>query len=366
MKIAIIHDYLNQYGGAERVIEAFHEVFPDAPIFTSIFLPEKLPAIFSKMDIRPSFMQRLPFLSRHFKKYLPLYPVAMERFDLNGYNVVLSSSSAFAKGVNVAKGVCHICYCHAPMRFVWEAESYLSQEGFNRFYKALLPVALRRLRDWDLKTIDRVHHYIGVSRYICQKIEQCYRRRADLIYPPVDLSRLSLSEKHDDYFLVVSRLNAYKRIDLVIDAFNRLSLPLVIIGTGPHETKLKKMAKKKITLLGRVSEEELASRLSNCRAFIFPGQEDFGIAPVEAMASGRPVIAYGRGGALETVVDGLTGIFFKRQTTEDLIDAVHRFEKMAFDPQSIRRHAQQFDKEIFKKKIREYVNEKFQAFRRNS
>lgn len=366
MKIAIVHDYLNQYGGAERVIEAFHEVFPDAPIYTSIFLPENLPPVFSRMDIRSSFVQRLPFLSRHFKKYLLLYPIAMERFDLRGYDLILSSSSAFSKGVSVPKGTCHICYCYTPMRFVWDAESYLVQEEFNPFYKVILPLVLWCLRSWDLKTIDRVHHFVGISRHICQKIERLYRRQADLIYPPVDLSRLSLSEKYENYFLVVSRLNAYKRIDLVIDAFNRISLPLVIIGTGPHETKLKRMAKKNITFLGRVSEEMLTRYLSNCRAFIFPGEEDFGIAPVEAMASGRPVIAYERGGALETVTDGLTGIFFKRQTAEDLIDAIHRFEEMAFNPQSIRRHAQQFDKEVFKEKIRSYVNEKFRAFRSNS
>lgn len=363
MKIAIVQDYLNQYGGAERVIEALHEVFPDAPIFTSIFLPENLPAIFSQMDIRPSFMQRLPSLDRHFKKYLLLYPIAIENFDLNGYDVILSSSSAFAKGASVPQGTCHICYCYTPMRFVWETESYLAQEEFNRFYKMILPLALWRLRNWDLKTIDRVHHYIGISRHICRKIGKLYSRQADLIYPPVDLSRFSISEKQDDYFLVVSRLNTYKRIDLVINAFNRLSLPLVIIGTGPHEEKLKNMARKNITFLGRVSDEELAQYLRNCRAFIFPGEEDFGIAPVEAMASGRPVIAYGRGGALETVVDGLTGTFFKRQTTEDLIDAIHRFEKMSFDPQNIRRHAEQFDKEVFKEKIKSYVNEKFQTFR---
>lgn len=366
MKLAIIHDFLNQYGGAEIVVETLHEIFPDAPIYTSIFLPQHLPLIFSKMDIRSSFMQRLPFLDRHFKKYLPLYPIAMEHFDLRGYDVVLSSSSAFAKGVRVPKGACHICYCYTPMRFVWETESYLVHEGLNPFYKTILPPILLHLKNWDLNTIDRVRHYIGISRHICRKIEKLYQRRADLIYPPVDLFRLSISEKHDDYFLVVSRLNAYKRIDLVIDAFNRLSLPLIVIGTGPHEAKLKKMAKKNITFLGRVSEEDLVRYLSNCRAFIFPGQEDFGIAPVEAMASGRPVIAYGQGGALETVVEGITGIFFKRQTAEDLIEAVHRFEKMEFDPQEIRRHAQQFDKEIFKKKIRSYVNEKFQAFRRNS
>lgn len=362
MKIAIIHDYLNQYGGAERVVEALHELFPQAPIFTSIFRPEKLPPLFSAMDVRPSFMQRLPLLDRHFKKYLLLYPSAMERFDLRGYDVLLSSSSAFAKGITVPKGACHICYCYSPMRFVWDSESYLAREKLGPFYKMILPAALSYLKRWDLTTADRVHRFIGISKHICDKIERIYRRRADLIYPPVDLSRFSISGKSEDYFLIVSRLNAYKRIDLVVEAFNRLGLPLVIIGSGPHEPVLRREAKKNIRFLGRVSEEVLAEYLGSCRAFLFPGEEDFGIAPVEAMASGRPVIAYGRGGALETISEGVTGLFFREQTVEALIDAIRRFEERAFDPRTLRAHAEQFDKRIFKEKIQSYLTEKVGAF----
>lgn len=281
----------------------------------------------------------------------------MERFDLRGYDVILSSSSAFAKGIRVPKGVRHVCYCYTPMRFVWEAESYLAKEGLNPLYKIILPGALSYLKRWDLATAARVDRFIGISKHICDRIERVYRRRADLIYPPVDLARFSISDRLENYFLIVSRLNPYKRIDLVVEAFNRLGLPLLIIGSGPHEAVLRKQAKKNITFLGRVSEEALATYLSGCRAFLFPGEEDFGIAPVEAMASGRPVIAYGRGGALETVLEGVTGLFFQKQSPEDLIDAVRRFESMEFDPQKIRAHAGQFGQEIFKAKMRSYLSE---------
>ncbi len=362
MKVAIVHDYLNQYGGAEKVVEALHEVFPDAPVFTSIFLPKRLPPIFSTIDVRPSFMQRLPFLDRHFKKYLPFYPYAIESLDLEGFDLVLSSSSAFAKGACAPEGACHICYCYSPMRFVWDRELYMSQEEFSSFYKLVLPLILSRLEKWDIKAIDRVNYFIGISQHIRKKIKLIYQREADVIYPPVDLSEFYISQRQDDYFMIVSRLNAYKRIDLVIDAFNLLSIPLAIIGTGPHEDALKRRSKKNITFLGMVSQEELAGYLSRCRGLIFPGEEDFGIAPVEAMASGRPVIAFSKGGAKETLLDGVTGLFFNEQTVDSLIEAVNSFNHMEFYADKIRHHAEQFDKEMFKQKIKDYVNEKYDIF----
>lgn len=362
MKIAIVHDYLNQYGGAEKVVEVLHEVFPDAPIFTSIFLPERLPPLFSTLDARPSFIQRFPFLGRHFKKYLLFYPYAIESLDLRGFDLILSSSSAFAKGARAPKGACHICYCYTPMRFVWDKDSYISREEINPFYRLLLPFVLSHLKKWDIKTNERVHYFVGISQHIRNKIKLIYHRDADVIYPPVDLSGFYVSQRQDDYFLIISRLNAYKRIDLVIDAFNLLSLPLLIIGTGPHEEVLKRRSKGNITFLGMVSQEELASYLSRCRGLIFPGEEDFGIAPVEAMASGRPVIAYSKGGARETLLDGVTGLFFNEQTVDSLIEAVNRFNNMEFYTDKIRHHAEQFDKEIFRQKIRNYINEKYDIF----
>jgi glycosyltransferase involved in cell wall biosynthesis len=363
MKVAIVHDYLNQYGGAEKTVEVLHELYPEAPIFTSIFLPGRLPPLFSTMDIRPSFMQKLPFLGRHFKKYLLLYPSAIERFDLKGFDLILSSSSAFAKGVRRPAGACHVSYCYSPMRFAWDLKSYIDKEEFNLLYRWLLPSAVCHLKKWDIGTLDRVDHFIAISRHISRKIKATYQRDAEVIYPPVNLSEFFVSETPDDYFLIVSRLNAYKRIDVAIDTFNQLSLPLLIIGKGPFEKALKEKANKNIHFLGEVSQAELPSYLNRCRAFIFPGEEDFGIAPVEAMASGRPIIAYGKGGALETVSDGVTGLFFRDQTAPSLMEAIHRFMRLEFNSTKIRKHAEQFDKEVFKQKIGAYVAEKVQKCR---
>lgn len=366
MKVAIVHDYLNQYGGAEKVVEVLHGLYPDAPIFTSIFLPQRLPPLFSTLDIRPSFMQKLPFLDRHFKKYLLLYPSAIESFDLSGFDLILSSSSAFAKGARRPQGACHICYCYSPMRFAWDLNGYIQREEISPFYKLILPWAVSRLRRWDIGTLDRVNHFIGISHHIRRKIKENYQRDAEVIYPPVDISQFFISTTHDDYFLIVSRLNAYKRIDVAIDAFNRLSLPLLIAGTGPHEGVLKKMARKNITFLGKVPQKDLPGYLSRCRAFIFPGEEDFGIAPVEAMASGRPVIAYGRGGALETILDGVTGIFFREQTASSLIETIQRFMNLEFDPLKIRQCVLQFETEVFKEKLSAYINRELGRFQSKS
>jgi glycosyltransferase involved in cell wall biosynthesis len=363
MKIAIIQDFLNQYGGAERVIESLKELYPAAPIFTSIFLPKNLPASFGEYEVRTSFMQRLPFMEKHFKNYLLLYQRAIESFDLSGFDTILSSSSAFAKGAIPQKGVCHICYCYSPMRFVWEYQSYIKYEKINPFYKLLLPFAIRHLKKWDLKTIKRVHYFVAISNYVRQKIKAFYGREADIIYPPVKVSFFEVKKKCDDFYLVVSRLNGYKRIDVAIEAFNKLGVPLLVVGTGPLEAHLKGLAAGNISFLGKVSEEDLRDLLSNCKGLIFPGKEDFGIAPVESMASGRPVIAYAAGGALETVLDGITGVFFKRQTPESLYSAVLRFEKISFDPFKIRKHAENFDEEVFKSKISKYIEEKNTEFR---
>lgn len=362
MKLAVVHDYLNQYGGAERVVETLHELYPSAPVFTSIFLPDNLPSSFESYDIRTSFMQKLPFLNKHFKKYLPLYQNAIETFDLSGFDVILSSSSAFAKGVKVPDRVCHICYCYSPMRFVWEYDSYIKHENISNLYRLFLPFVIGRLRRWDLDTVDRVHSYIAISNYVKEKIASCYGRQASVIYPPVNVSRFQVNSKRDNFYLVVSRLNAYKRIDLVLDVFKKLGLPLFVAGSGPMEESLKATASNNIKFLGKVSDQMLTDLYRKCRAFIFPGKEDFGIAPVEAMASGSPVIAFGAGGALETIVDGVTGLYFHEQSPESLFSAVRKFELISWDPLLIRKHAEQFDKDIFKDKMRVFIQEKVRVF----
>ncbi|MEA3493235.1 MAG: glycosyltransferase [Candidatus Margulisiibacteriota bacterium] len=359
MKIAIVHDYLNQFGGAERVISALRELYPDAPIYTSIYDAKRMPDNFREMDIRTSFMQKFPFVFKLFKYYFLFYPLAFESFDLSGYDVILSSSSAFAKGIKKRKGQLHICYCYTPMRFVWRYDDYVGREGYPEFIKKILPIVLGPLKKWDLETVDNVDYFIAISKIIAERIKKTYRRESDIIIPPVECSLFQPSNQAQDYFLVLSRLNAYKRIDLAVKAFNKLDLPLRIIGDGPDKMSLERMANPNIQFLGRVSDRELAENLAECRALIFPGEEDFGIVPVEAMASGRPVIAYRAGGAEETVLDGETGLFFDKQDVDSLVDAIKKFQFMTFDKKKIREWAEGFDKEIFKNKMREFITSKF-------
>ena len=359
MRTALVHDYLNQAGGAERVVECLHEVFPEAPIFTSIYDRDKMPEIFRKMDIRTSFMQCLPLVMKHFKKYLPLFPFAFQSFDLSGYDLILSSSSAWGKGIKKEKGSLHICYCHSPMRFVWMYEDYMEKEEYGPIIRMLLIPVLKWLKKWDLKTSGQVDHFIANSRTTQKRIKLFYGRDSEVIHPPVDTSFFKpYNNKISDYFLVVSRLNPYKHIDLAIEAFNELGYPLYVIGSGPDEKRLKKLAKGNINFLGKLPDDEIVKYYSGCRAFILPGEEDFGLTPVEAQACGRPVIAYRAGGALESVVEGVTGVFFDEQERSSLIDAVREFEMMSFDLKGIRENALKFDKDVFKRKIKEFIDAK--------
>lgn len=367
MKLAIVHDYLNQYGGAERVIEALNEIYKDSPIYTSIYDAERMPATFRKMDIRTSFMQKIPFIKKIFKYCLFLYPKAFQSFDLSGYDIILSSSSAFAKGIKKDKNVLHICYCYTPARFLWDYENYIKKEKKGFLIKFILPLILKRLKKWDLKNNEGVDYFISISENIKNRIKSVYGLESDVIYPPVNINHYNINNSEDGYFLIVSRLNSYKNLDLVIKCFNKLSnLKLKIVGTGPFQNKLKLMAGSNTEFVGRVDEDELVRLYSRCRAFIFPGNEDFGITPIEAQASGKPVIAFKMGGALETIIDKKTGIFFDENTEESFLGAINRFlevEKM-FDKEEIRKNAERFDKEIFKKKINEYVLSKYEDFKK--
>src|SRR3989339_672579 len=377
-KVAIVHDYLNQYGGAERALEAMHEMYPSAPIYTTIYLPENLPRKFRKMDIRPSFMQELPFLREHFKKYLLLYPFAIRSFDLSSYDVVLSSSSAFAKGANTGSAF-HICYCYTPMRFAWRFDDYIKKEQFSPAIKKLLPLIIKFLKIWDLWSSSKVDNFIATSKNIRGRIQDIYNRDAEVIYPPVAPGNYykgiprnytvgnfgaSSNSGPGNYFLLVSRLVPYKRIDIVVKAFNSLGLPLRIIGEGPHRQCLESMANSNVKFLGRVSDEVLVENYSACQAVISPGEEDFGLVPVEAMASGKPVIAYAGGGVLETVTDGISGIFFHEQTPEAVFDAVARFGRIhhVFNSDAIRERALVFDREVFKEKLNGLICEKYEEY----
>ncbi len=362
MKVALVHDYLNQMGGAERVVMALHDIFPDAPIYTSIYDPERVDPAFQRMDIRTSFMQKLPLVTKHHQPYLPLYPFAMERLDLRGYDLVLSSSSAFAKGVITRPETMHICYCHTPMRWCWNYNEYVEREHLGRMARSILPFFITGLRIWDQTSAMRVDHFIANSPIVAERIKKYYRRDAVVIPPPVEAQRFPFdpTTMPEDYFLIVSRLVPYKRVDLAIQACNLLQLPLVIIGGGRDLESLQKMAGPTIRFLGHLSDAEVLHYYTHCRALLFPGEEDFGITPLEAQASGRPVIAYGAGGALASVIDGVTGRFFREQTVESLAAVLSTFNERMFQPESIRNHALEFDTPRFQRRILQFIEAKLQ------
>ncbi|HEY7351017.1 MAG TPA: glycosyltransferase [Ktedonobacterales bacterium] len=356
MKVALVHDYLNQMGGAERVLLALHGLYPHAPIFTSIYDPERVDPAFRRLDIRSSFMQRLPFVSKHHQSFLMLYPLAFERLDLRDYDLILSSSSAFAKGVVSRPDALHICYCHTPMRWAWSYQDYIEHEKLCPPARVFLPFFIRRLRQWDQATAGRVDHFIANSPGVAQRIAAYYRHDATVIPPPVETARYSISPTQDDYFLVISRLAPYKRIDIAIEAFNRLRLPLKIIGVGRDRARLERFAGPTIEFLGWLPDQQARQYLAQCQALIHPGAEDFGLTPLEAQASGRPVIAYGAGGALTSVLDGVTGIFFHERSPGALAEAVAAFRPDQFDPLVIRRHAEDFDIARFQRRITEFID----------
>ena len=364
MKLAIVVSWLNQYGGAERVLEVLHEMYPDAPIFTSIHWPEALPQTYRSWDIRVSPLNRLPLIKRRHQLFLPLYPLAFEGFDLSEYDVVLSMPSAFAHGVRTPPETLHICYCLTPARFLWNYHAYVEREGIGRVARWFLPPFLTALRLWDRAAADRVDHFVAISEVVQQRIAQHYRRDADIIYPPVNTNAFSPTEEHGDYFLIVSRLVPYKRVDLAVRAFNELGLPLYIIGGGRDASALQAMAGPNIRFLGRVDDSEMKDYLSGCRALIFPGEEDFGLTPLEAMAAGRPVIAYAAGGATETIIEGVTGEFFHAQTPESLAEAVRDFDERGYDSALLCQHAEQFSRQVFKERLGGFITRKLEGARK--
>ena len=357
MKLAIIHDYLNQYGGAERVLEILHGLYPDAPIYTSIYDPAAMPEAYRQWDIRTSFMQRLPGVMGRHQLYLPFYPLAFEGFDLSEYDVVLSNSSAWSKGVMTTPSTLHLCYCLTPMRWVWNYRDYVQRERFGKPIRMMLPAVMNWLRCWDRVSADSVDEFATISRAVAARVAKYYRRDSEVIYPPVDTESFLPTDGHDDYFLVVSRLIPYKRIDIAVEAFNKLGLPLVVIGDGRDRRALEAGAGKNIRFLGKVPDAEVKRYFSRCRAFIFPGEEDFGITPVEAQASGRPVIAYAGGGALDTVIDGVTGKLFNPQTAEGLAAAVASFDDREYDPAIVRQNAERFSTANFERVLTQFVEQ---------
>jgi len=363
LELAIVCSWLNQYGGAERVLEVIHEMYPQAPIYTSIYWPKALPEEYRSWDIRPSFLNRLPFIKRWHRPFLPLYPLGFESLDLRGYEVVLSVTSAFGHGVITSAETRHVCYCLTPARFLWNYHSYVEREGLGRLGRLVLPPVLQRLRLWDRAAADRVDQFIAISSTVQGRIAKHYGRDSKIIYPPVQTSYPDQDYCPEDYFLVVSRLVPYKRIDLAVVAFNKLGLPLRIVGDGRDRPALEAMAEANVRFLGRLSDAEVRQQMARCRAFVFPGEEDFGLTPLEAMAGGRPVIAYGAGGALDTVTEGETGVFFHQPSPEALIEAVGRLDRYHFDPQHLRNHARRFGVPRFKQELGETLERAHQMAR---
>ncbi len=355
MRVAIIHDWLNQYGGAERVLEVLKSMYPEATVFTSIYWPAVMPPAYRQWPIRTSFLDRWPLVKTHHLWFLPFYPLAFENFDLRGYDLVISNKSAFCHGVISAPDSLHVCYCLTPTRFLWQTHDYIAREGVGVLPRLVLPLFLNYLRMWDRAAADRVDAFAAISREVQRRIEKFYRRPSEVIHPPVEVDRFKPAAETDEYFLVVSRLVPYKRIDLAVRAFTRLGLPLVIIGDGRHRPKLEALAGPNVTFRGHLPDHQVRDALSRCRALIFPGVEDFGLVPLEAQAAGRPVIAFAAGGALDTVVEGVTGTFFHAPTPEALAEVVADFDHRAYDSTTIREHARKFDVSVFRERLRAFI-----------
>ena len=364
MNIALVHDWLPFMGGAERVLSDFIEIYPDAPVYTLLCNKSKMEEPIKSAKIITSYLQKKGKEISNHRKLFPFMPTAIESFNLNKYDVILSSSSSVAKSVITNPASVHICYCHSPMRYAWEfSYEYAGKmAGKGALKNKLLNYFLTFMRVWDYSSAARVDYFIANSENVAKRIWKHYRREAVVIHPPVRCNLFNISDEDEDFFLCVSRLQEYKRVDLAIEACNKLGVKLKVIGDGPDKEKLKAMAGTNVEFLGRASDIVMKECYAKCRALIFPGEEDFGITPLEAMASGRPVIAYGKGGALETVVDGKTGLFFEKQSVESLIEAMEKFKTMNFDKAELRKYAEKFDDEVFKKKIKEFVEEKVNEY----
>jgi len=366
-RIALVHDYLVQYGGAERVLECFSELFPYAPIYTLVYDKKTMHGVFADKDIRTSFIQKIPFAKKKHRVFPQFMPMAIEQFDFSKYDVVLSDSSSYAKGIITSPETLHICYMHTPMRYAWDdCQKYTSDFYFPSFIKKLIPLFMTYIRIWDRVSIDRVDRLISNSNFVAKRIKKYYKRDVQIIHPPVDVDNFYAGSGDGGYFLMVGRFLAYKKFDIAIQAFNDLGLPLKIIGRGPEMEKLKRLANDNIEFLGRVPDEKLAKYYADCKAFIFPQEEDFGIVAIEAMASGRPIVAFKGGDIPEHIEEGKTGVFFENQTAKDLQRAVEKIQKMDFNPEYIREKAKKFDRKLFKAKIMKYIEDELIKHKNNN
>jgi glycosyltransferase involved in cell wall biosynthesis len=360
-RVALVHDWLNQMGGAENVLEELVRLLPGAPIYTSIYAPARMPDFYRQWDIRTSFMQRLPGVAQHHQKYVALYPAAFQQMDLSGYDLVLSNKSGFCHGVRTEherKKALHVCYCLTPTRFLWQYDLYRQREQIGGATSRALQPLLAQLRKWDWAAAQRVDHFLAISSEVQRRIRTIYGRESEIIFPPVDVDYFTPDPSHavGDYYLVVSRLIPYKRIDLAVEAFRHLpEEKLLVVGDGRDLAALKANATPNVQFLGRQPRARVRELLRGCRAFLFPGLEDFGIAPVEAMSSGRPVVAFGGGGALDTVLPGVTGELFPEPTVESLVTTLETFDWRSYAPCACRTHAETFSAASFCRELTAYL-----------
>lgn len=369
MKTAIVHEWLVTYAGSERVVEQMLAVYPQADLFSLVnFLPPDLQDFIQHKPVQTSFIQNLPFAKGHFRQYLPLMPLAIEQFDVSDYDLVLSSNHAVAKGVLTRADQLHISYIHTPIRYAWDLQQqYLQGASLTRGYRsALANLVLHYLRLWDLACVNRVDYFIANSQFVAQRVWKTYRRKAQVIYPPVAIDRFYPKSQRDDFYFTLSRFVPYKRVELIVAAFTRMGLPLVVIGDGPNRKQIQQLAGSNIHLLGQQPDAVVEDHMQRCKAFVFAAAEDFGIAPVEAQAAGAPVIAYGKGGVTETVIPGKTGLFFQEQTIESLIETVQQFESggLLVNPSDLRENAERFAPDRFRQELIRFIDQKWTIFRR--
>jgi glycosyltransferase involved in cell wall biosynthesis len=370
MQTAIIHEWLVTYAGSERVFEQILGLYPEADLFSLVdFLPDDLRFFVQHRPVQTSFLQRLPFANPHFRQYLPLMPLAIESLDVSAYDLVISSHHAVTKGILTRADQLHISYVHTPIRYAWDLQQqYLQGASLRRGPKAMLAhLILHYLRLWDVATANRVDHFVANSHYVARRIWKTYRREATVIYPPVATDRFQPRYQRDDFYLILSRFVPYKRVDLVVEAFAHLGLPLVVIGDGAERDRIRSLATTNIQLLPPQSDAVVVDYMQRCKAFVYAAAEDFGISIVEAQAAGAPVIAYGKGGATETVIPGKTGVLFPEQTVESLVTAVQEFEQQAhrFDPELCRYQSDRFSTGRFQQEFARFVEQAWQEFQRS-
>lgn len=365
MKIAIVHDFLTQEGGAEKVLRAILDAYPQAPLYTLFYDKDRVSPYYRSRNIKTSFLQHLPLGKRTYQWYLPLMPTATESLDLREFDIIISSTSAFTKGIITKPNTLHICYCHTPTRYLWtDTHEYIENLNYNWIIKKIIPLYLHKLRMWDLLAAKRVDYFLANSKTVQNRIQKYYQQTSEILFPPAETHKFSINnEKNSEkYYITGGRLVSYKRYDLAIKACNEMNIPLKIFGTGPELSNLKAIAGPKTEFLGFVSDKKRAELYSQAIAFIHPQEEDFGITAVESMASGRPVLAYNKGGATETVIDQKTGILFNEQSVESLAQAMKDLEKLQLSPQEIQKHAHQFSVESFQKQLTHIVNTQWELF----